>query len=201
MEGIIRKDVLRTDKSVRDTIVFGIIDTDWPEIRKKLQIHLYPDQYPSLPGTRHISIRPARLDDVPSLVEVEKSAFGQGYSSANIRQYYDLFGDLLYLAETEDARIVGYVLAGITTVNSQIGWILSLGVRSEYQGKGIGKQLMSAIHVQLCVHNCREILLTVHPNKDSVIQFYEKIGYTKQQLCSDYFGLGAPRYVMQFLVR
>jgi N-acetyltransferase len=198
-EGTIRKDTLRTDKSVRDTIIFGIIDTDWSEICQRLQLHLYSNQYPSLPNSDCIRIRPAKLDDIESLVEVEKSAFGQGYSFSNFRQYYDLFADLLYLAETDNAKVVGYVLAGITSQDRRIGWILSIGIKSEYQTKGIGKQLMSTIHTQLCAYNCQKFLLTVHPDRTYAIQFYEKIGYTKEQLYPDYFGSGSPRYLMQFL--
>jgi ribosomal protein S18 acetylase RimI-like enzyme len=176
-----------------------MIDTDWPGVRETLQIYLYPERYSHLPETNHVTIRSSQLDDLLHIAELEKNVSGQGYTFSTIRQHYDLFSNLLYVAETKDARVVGYVLGGIATCESQVGRILSIGVRRDYRGKGIGKRLMAAIQTQLHSRNCRKILLTVHPHMDHVVRFYEKIGYTKQQLWPDYFGPDAPRYVMQLL--
>lgn len=158
------------------------------------------EKHPQIAERDQVSIRPSRLEDLLSIVEVEKSAFGQGYSFSNIRQYYDLFGDLLYVAETSHAKIVGYVLGGVTTRDNQVGWVLSIGLKQDYQEKGIGKQLMNTIQLQLHARSCRKILLTVPPAKDHTVRFYEKMGYTKQALWPDYFGANVPRYVMQLLL-
>ncbi len=56
---------------------------------------------------------------------------------------------------------------------------------------------MDAIQMQLCSRNCREIQLRVYSDKDYVIHFYEKIGYTKKGRFSDCSGNGN---IMQLLL-
>jgi len=197
IEGMVRKNLFRTDKSVRDTVLFGIIDTDWPEVRQTLQSRLYPEKYSCLLNIYDINIRPSRLDDLDAILEVEKSAFGRVCIFDNVRQYFDVFRDLLFVAEIQESKVIGYALAGIATYDVNIAWILSVGVKRDYQRKGIGKNLMDAIQMQLCSRNCREIQLRVYSDKDYVIHFYEKIGYTKKGRFSDCSGNGN---IMQLLL-
>ena len=36
-EGIIRKERIRKDGSHRDTVLFGFVDDDWPEVKSNLE--------------------------------------------------------------------------------------------------------------------------------------------------------------------
>lgn len=147
-----------------------------------------------------ISIQPAQIEDLQFLPEVEDSAFGPGgYNLLAFRQYFDLFSNLLYIARTADGHCIGYALAGRATKPPQRGWILSLAVKTEFQSKGVGKQLMHAVHAQLQAQHCQEVLLTVRPDKTHVIRFYESLGYKKYQHHADYFGPNTPRLLMRYV--
>ena len=145
-----------------------------------------------------MNIRRAELNDLQQVYEVEHSAFGGGYTYGTIRQYHDLFGDLLYVAEHDDGRIVGYVLGGIPSTDSSVAWVLTLAVHSDYQQSGVGTALMDAILAVMRARGCRRILLTVHPSKSHVIAFYQKLGFVIEAQVADYFGEGNPRNIMVY---
>ena len=85
----------------------------------------------------------ARLFDLPAIRRLEQVCFP--------KDAYDIF-TLLSLAVTPgvmrlkaiaDDRLVGY-LAGEIRADEATGWVITIGVLPRYQGRGIGRALLSS---------------------------------------------------------
>ncbi len=64
------------------------------------------------------------------------------------------------------------------------GWVNYLAVKSELQGKGLGRQMMQAAEEVLKAAGCAKLNLQVRSTNTEVIQFYESIGYTVDSVIS-----------------
>lgn len=87
----------------------------------------------------------------------------------------------LFLVGTDDDAVVASVMAGY---EGHRGWINYLAVAPNYQGSGAGRQLMDAAEERLRALGCPKINLQVRTSNDAVRKFYERIGYTLDDVVS-----------------
>jgi ribosomal protein S18 acetylase RimI-like enzyme len=97
-------------------------------------------------GGREWLLRTGRLEDLRALAALDRRAFEElggddPYSYGSFRQFFDLFPDLLLVAE-RDALLLGYALGGS---GSERGWILGVAVEPSAQGGGIGRALTEGL--------------------------------------------------------
>lgn len=145
--------------------------------------------------TSEISLRKARVEDLPQIVAVDREAFGEhAYGPFILRQYFDITQNFFYVA-VADNYIVGYCI-GAVSAGDTAGWIVSLGVSASARGKGIGEKLTVEIIKELSKVGATKILLTVEPRNTGAIRLYEKLGFVEQGVEEDYFGAGEDRLVM-----
>jgi len=64
------------------------------------------------------------------------------------------------------------------------GWINYLAVSPHHQRQGIGRRIMEEAEKRLSAAGCPKINLQVRETNRSVIQFYERIGYTRDPVAS-----------------
>ena len=89
----------------------------------------------------------------------------------------------LFVAK-EDGAVVGFVLfaiwqtGGAGNVKRKIMQIDSIAVEESCRNRGIGKQMMEDIRVLAKVHGCTDIQLSVYPQNDAAVTFYQKCGFT-----------------------
>ena len=141
--------------------------------------------------------RPCRPEDLIAVAGVDKEAFGAHcYPSYFFRQAYDLFGDLLLVAENEREEIVGYLL-GALQADLAGGWILSIAVRKADRRRGIGEMLVEIILPVFLSKGVRTVWLTVAPDNYGAIQLYRKLGFEQVSTEEDYFGPGEDRILMR----
>ncbi len=76
----------------------------------------------------------------------------------------------------EDGAVVGYITTRLDH-QSKIGWIPNLAVLPQYQGKGLGRQLMDKALEHLRANNmeCAKIETLAHNEVGS--QFYPSVGF------------------------
>ncbi len=118
-------------------------------------------------------IAKAGLWDLPAIRAQQIACFGP--------DAYDVF-TLLNLALTPGAvRLkaqVEHTLAGFIAANYDrgmgCGWIVTVGVRQEFSGAGIGSSLILAAEHQL---GAPEMRLTVRRGNARAIRLYEHLGY------------------------
>ncbi len=89
----------------------------------------------------------------------------------------------LFFVAQEKGRVVGSVMAGY---DGHRGWINYLAVLPDLQGGGVGKELMEAAEAALRPLGCQKINLQVRGSNLAVIEFYERIGFSRD----DTVGLG-----------
>jgi len=80
-----------------------------------------------------------------------------------------------------DDQIIASVMIGY---EGHRGWINYLAVDPAYQKRGFARQMMLEAENRLKALGCPKINLQVRESNSGVIQFYEKIGYKKDQVTS-----------------
>lgn len=103
--------------------------------------------------------------------------FPMDYLRENIRE------KSLFVAKIQDT-VVGFVLfriwemKGSGNVPRKVLQLDSIGVDDSARNQGIGKQMMAELRVLARAFGCSDIQLTVYPQNDGAVAFYQKCGFT-----------------------
>ena len=89
----------------------------------------------------------------------------------------------LFFVGTVSNKIVATVMAGY---DGHRGWIYYLAVDPDYQRKQIGRRMMEKAESALQKRGCPKINLQVRTSNQAVISFYERLGFSND----DVIGLG-----------
>lgn len=82
----------------------------------------------------------------------------------------------------------------------QKAYIFGFYVRSDQQGKGIGKLFLQEIYPILKQDGFRKVCLTVSTKNKAAVKLYEKLGFVIKETRLDEFGEGENRYYMEYLI-
>jgi [ribosomal protein S18]-alanine N-acetyltransferase len=142
-------------------------------------------------------LRTGRLEDLRALAALDRRAFedldgDDPYSYGSFRQFFDLFPDLLLVAE-RDALLLGYALGGS---GSERGWIVGVAVEPSAQGGGIGRALTEALLERMSARGVRSVAVTVHPDNAPALALYRILDFEQERSEPDYFGEDRPRVVL-----
>lgn len=89
---------------------------------------------------------------------------------------------LVYVAKLQ-GLVVGYVIlsvlekSGPGTVAKKMLRLDSICVDEALRGQGIGKAMVADVRALARVFGCQELILSVHPENDSAVGFYQKCGF------------------------
>ena len=86
-----------------------------------------------------------------------------------------------FLVAEQDRKIIASVMAGY---DGHRGWINYLAVDPSVQGKGIASKLMQYVEKELEEFGCPKINLQIRKGNQSVMEFYQKIGYQQDDVVS-----------------
>lgn len=75
-------------------------------------------------------------------------------------------------------RFVVWESGGPGNVKRKVMRIDNIAVDEKLRGRGIGKAMMEDVHALAKVYGCDEIVLSVYPQNDSAVAFYQKCGFT-----------------------
>ena len=141
-----------------------------------------------------ITLERATAKDIDEYLDIERSiAKTPIYSPMTDRdeELEEIEKNIVYLIR-EDDRVVGsveYVMKSL-----EHAYISGLAVRSDLQGRGIGKAAMVKVLEEL--KNVPIIDLATHPDNERAIKLYESLGFTQGERIENYFGDGQPRVIM-----
>ena len=88
----------------------------------------------------------------------------------------------IYVAKL-DGAVVGYVtlftrqVTGTGMVSKKVMCLTSICVDETIRGHGIGKEMMGDIRALAKAFGCQELMLSVHPENDAAVVFYQKCGF------------------------
>ena len=87
----------------------------------------------------------------------------------------------MFLVGLLGSRVVATVMAGY---EGHRGWINYLAVAPEYRKGGYGRRLMEEAEARLGALGCPKINLQVRSSNAGVIEFYERIGFSEDDVVS-----------------
>ena len=87
----------------------------------------------------------------------------------------------LFLVGVDEGEIVASVMGGY---DGHRGWINYLAVKPSAQRKGYGQLIMEAVETLLTQKGCPKINLQVRTTNESVIAFYEALGFGNDNVVS-----------------
>jgi ribosomal protein S18 acetylase RimI-like enzyme len=142
-------------------------------------------------------IRQFTPGDLLDVIEIEEGVYGSGaYRPLFLRQLYDLFPTLIWVAEA-DGRIVGH-LCGAIAEDRQTGWIVNAGVLARYRRQGIGRALLERGLASLVAEGAERVKITADESNEPAIRLYKNTGFQQIGMGADYYGDGRDRLIFEY---
>lgn len=139
---------------------------------------------------------PIRLcisSDLPHILKINQATFSRPYSSSFVQKKLDSYPQGCFIAK-EDDDYVGYIIASL---KNEKPYIVSLAVLSQWQGRGIAKQLLQHVFSQFIRDGYHTVFLHVKITNKQAIGFYERTGFEIKETIPVYYSTGEDAYIME----
>jgi len=146
--------------------------------------------------TVDIKLRKATIDDLDTLIDLEKKGFSVDLFARNQFRY------LLTKANATAIIIeVSSVVAGAAIMlwkrNLNSGRLYNIVINPTLHGQGIGRRLIKACEQEAITRGCSSISLEVRSDNTRAISFYLKQGYIRLKTVPGYYSDGASALKMR----
>ncbi|MDD2613484.1 MAG: ribosomal protein S18-alanine N-acetyltransferase [Methanosarcina sp.] len=138
-------------------------------------------------------IRRFAPEDFQEVVDIESEAFSE-HNSLLYMGFYEAVGDGFLVAEL-NGKVVGYVVGYRSAENE--GHIFSIGVKKEYQRRGIGTRLIRTICDIFVVNGLKYARLEVRNSNIGAQKLYKSIGFVPCWTEKKYYSDGEDGMVMK----
>ena len=129
-------------------------------------------------------ILPANLSDLAAERRLEKACFPREDVWPLIESLWVLIKPgMVRLKIVNGGDMIGF-LSGYEQSRGKVGWISSIGIAPEWQGRGFGARLLAAGESALGTPIVR---LTVRASNAQAIQLYQHAGYHQIQIVRKYY--------------
>lgn len=144
-----------------------------------------------------VELRPMRWWDIATVAELERGLFRK--DPWTVEAFWSELAEVprtryYIVAESAAAEIVGY--AGLCAARDQAD-ILTIGVRPDYQGTGLGRRLLDALLAETRRRGCREVFLEVRTENQAAIALYDRAGFEMTGRRRGYYGPGSDALIMR----
>ena len=144
------------------------------------------------------SLNPEQLN---IMMELERDAFpGLGAVDEQALVPLARYGKLIQYREPNDPRPIAICEVMRAYQDIHKAYIFGFYVRSDQQGKGIGKLFLQDIYPILKQDGFQKVCLTVNVENKSAVKLYEKMGFAIKETRFDEFGKGENRYYMEYAI-
>lgn len=126
-------------------------------------------------------IRPATVNDVDVLVEIEEQSFDTDKLSRRSFRHILSKGKGVTLLDVEGRSVRGYVMVLFNTGTS-LARLYSIAVVQKYRGQGVATGLLEAAEKAALDNDCVAMRLEIRRDNENAIRLYKQIGYK-------YFGM------------
>ena len=137
-------------------------------------------------------IRPAELDDVSEIMELEIGSIVHPWERKAIESLITDENKKCLVA-IADGKIASYVGAESVLDESNIGNIVT---HKDFRGKGIGTVLFKELLAGLKADGIVKVFLEVEHDNVPALRLYEKLGFVKYGHRRDYYGAGKDAVLM-----
>lgn len=138
-------------------------------------------------------IRLMTLDDLDSVMEIEREAFSDHWTRAAYE--YELQENVFsnFLVYEQDTKIIGVIGYYIIFDDAQI---TTIATRLDYRHQHIASQLMDAMIIDCETKQCSMISLEVRVSNQAAIQLYEKYEFINVNTRKQYYEDQEDAYLM-----
>jgi len=144
-----------------------------------------------------IDIRRASIDDLPSILRIEKKSFERdAWDRELFLDYFDRSARSAFLVATINRRVVGYALAFHSETRAEIH---SIAVAPADRGHGVAIALLRCIIALLRRRGFETISLNVRLKNKAAIQLYRKLGFHRVRRVNGYYEDGEAAWRMRRL--
>ena len=148
-------------------------------------------------------IRRCERDDVQAVITINEEALPEHYSDYFYYEILSEFPETFLVADLEGA-VIGYVMCRIEYGFSHLkrlglarkGHIVSVAVKEQHRGKGVGTVLMRASHDAMLGKSATETYLEVRVTNTEAIALYQRLGYKVTGRLEGYYKDGEAALVM-----
>ncbi len=138
------------------------------------------------PPSQAVTIRPARLEDLDRLVQIEHRSFTTDRFSRRTFRYLLTRANAVTLVAEVDAKVVGYAML-LFHRGTFLARLYSLAVDPAFRSLGAGLALIEAAEHLALAHDCITLRLEVRKDNLSAIRLYQRHGYKLQETVPDYY--------------
>lgn len=128
-------------------------------------------------------LREMTAEDGADVAKIELECFSLPWSEealiASLQQNYSYF-----VVACTDESIIGY--GGVYVVAGEAE-IINIAVKSEYRGKGVGKELVMALLQEAKKRDAKNTFLEVRESNINAIALYEKCGFKKNGIRKNFY--------------
>ncbi|MCS7102469.1 MAG: ribosomal protein S18-alanine N-acetyltransferase [Candidatus Korarchaeum sp.] len=151
-------------------------------------------------------IRQFKPEDLEDVEKINKIFLPENYPSYFFMENYRRFPNSFFVAETNDGKVIGYVMCRVESHYTKsstliLGHVLSIAVSKEHRRKGIGEALMLKAEEGLLTYGSEAIYLEVRVSNEPAIRLYEKLGYKKLGIIPFYYADGEDAFLMYKIVK
>jgi [ribosomal protein S18]-alanine N-acetyltransferase len=120
-------------------------------------------------------IRPAELDDLPAILEIEQQSPVAAHWTAE--QYKAVLGSGVILVTEQTGKLCGFLCA---TAAAEDWEIENMAVHADFQRRGIADQLVRALIQRAGSTSASAILLEVRESNQPARRLYKKHGFREE---------------------
>jgi ribosomal-protein-alanine N-acetyltransferase len=139
-------------------------------------------------------IEQVTLTDFDEIDLIEKKIFSDPFPKSLLIHDFNQNPFSNYFKLTLDNKIVGYFGCWTAFEDCQI---ITVGVDTAYQGKGMGKDIVKSIIQFARESGCEKVTLEVRVTNQKAIQLYQGFGFIKLSLRKRYYENGDDAYLMK----
>ncbi|MCX8111414.1 MAG: GNAT family N-acetyltransferase [Syntrophorhabdaceae bacterium] len=131
-----------------------------------------------------VKLRILTIRDLDAVTEIDYSLLGKkrkGYWATRL-EYAETSG-VPSLAAEANGNLIGFILGSASGweygIPENVAWIDTLGVKKEYQRKGIGRMLFMEMLSMFKKVGVDTVYVFVNWRDNDLLQFFEKMGFKK----------------------
>ena len=148
-------------------------------------------------------IRRCEREDIQAVININSETLPEHYSDYFYYEILSEFPETFLVAELE-GTLIGYVMCRIEYGFSHLrrlglarkGHIVSIAVRQQHRGKGVGTMLMHTSQEAMAARAATETYLEVRVTNSEAIALYQRLGYKVSSRLEAYYKDGEAALVM-----
>jgi ribosomal protein S18 acetylase RimI-like enzyme len=147
-------------------------------------------------------IRRITQEDKKQILALDKVIFAtmdDGWTEKDFKAYFNSESCFIYHEEGKPERVIGYIFANRLKDHT---YISNIGVSKEYEGQGIGKELMKMVMMQESIYSKQRsfsVKLQVRVDNDRAIGFYRGLGFSESSKDVEWIQMEAKKLPRQFI--